>query len=337
MITGSKGGTMKNAIMIGVSILFVMSLFMGYAPPPVEAKTRFITIGTGGKTGLYYLTGGAVARLVNKKVRKYNLRATAESTGGSVYNVDAIIADKLEFGIVQSDRQYQAWKGINTWANKGPQKGLRSICSFHPETVILVAGEDAGIKTLEDIRGKVVNIGNPGSGQRGNANDILKSCGLDKKMDLMVKQFEADEQAKALQNYRIDAFFYTVGHPNASIREATNTKRKVRFVPLEGPCIDSLVAKCQFYTNASIPIKFYPLVKNKETVNTIAVKATFCTNARVPKKIVYAVTKEIFANVKSLKRIHPAFAGLTHKSMLKALSAPIHPGAMQYYKEVGLR
>ena len=118
---------MKNAILIGVSILFVMSLFMGYAASPVEAKTRFITIGTGGKTGLYYLTGGAVARLVNKKVRKYNLRATAESTGGSVYNVDAIIADKLEFGIVQSDRQFQAWKGINTWANKGPQKGLNHL------------------------------------------------------------------------------------------------------------------------------------------------------------------------------------------------------------------
>jgi uncharacterized protein len=326
---------MKKTIIIGVSILFALSLFVGSASAKA-ARTRFVTIGTGGVTGIYYPTGGAIGKIVNKKRKQYGLRVTVESTGGSVFNVNSIMAGDLEFGIVQSDCQYQAWKGLKDWKDSGPQKDLRAICSFHPETVVLMAGNDTGIKSFMDIKGKHVNIGNPGSGQRGNSTDAMKACGIDGEKDLRAEGLVADEQAKALQDGRIDAFFYTVGNPNGSIKEATSGKRKVQFVPIEGSCIDQMVEKCPFYAKAYIPIKFYPMATNKENVNTFAVKATFCTSAKVPDDVVYAITKEVFDNLEDFKKLHPAYGVLTKENMLEALSAPIHPGAIKYYKEVGL-
>ena len=326
---------MKKIFVFGLSIVLVM-VFSFVDVKTCPAKTRFVTIGTGGVTGVYYPTGGAIGKIVNKKRKEYNLRVTVESTGGSVFNVNAVMAGDLEFGIVQSDRQYQAWNGIKDWKDKGPQKDLRAICSFHPESIVLVAGDDTGIKKFMDLRGKHVNIGNPGSGQRGNSTDALTACGIDWKKDMRAEGIKAAESAKMLQDGKIDAFFYTVGHPNGSIKEATSGKRKVHFVPVTGSCIDRLVAKWPYYAKAYIPVKFYPMASNKKDVSTFAVKATFVTSAKVPDDIVYAITKEVFDNLDAFKKLHPAYGVLTRKNMLEALSAPIHPGAMKYYKEVGL-
>jgi len=334
---------MKKALSICLVLMFGVFLFEGCGPSDKdkarapEVKTTYVTIGTGGFTGVYYPTGGAIGKIVNKKRKEHGVRVTVESTSGSVFNVNAVMDGDLEFGIVQSDRQYQAVNGIKDWKDKGPQKKFRAICSFYPESVVLVAGVDAGIESFMDLKGKHVNIGNPGSGQRGNSIDALAACGFDWEKDLKAEDIKAAESAKTLQNGRIDAFFYTVGHPNASIREATSGKRKVRFVPVTGACIDELVDKWPYYTRAIIPVKFYPMVRNKADVDTFAVKATFCTSADVPDNVVYAITKEIFDNLEDFKKLHPAYGVLTQKNMLEALSAPIHPGAMKYYKEVGLK
>jgi hypothetical protein len=327
---------MKKAFVIGVALLFGFALFMGAAPTTVQAKTTFVTIGTGGITGVYYPTGGAIAKMVNKKRKEYGIRATVESTGGSVFNVNAIMSGDLEFGVVQSDRQFQAINGSpdSEWAGK-PQKDLRAVFSIHPESITLVAAVDAGIKDITDLRGKRVNIGNPGSGQRQNSIDALTAVGIDYKKDMKAEGIKAAESAGLLQDGRIDAFFYTVGHPNGSIKEATAGKRKVRFASITG--IDKLLAKYPYYAKAVIPIKFYPTAVNKEDVKTFGVKATFVTSAKVPDNVVYAITKEVFDNFESFKKLHPAYAVLTKKGMLEGLSAPIHPGAMKYYKEVGLK
>jgi TRAP transporter TAXI family solute receptor len=328
---------MKKLLTVAIVLLFGLALFFACAKEEEKPKAiNYVTIGTGGVTGVYYPTGGAIGKIVNKKRKQYNLRVTVESTGGSVFNVNAVMAGDLEFGIVQSDRQYQAVNGIKDWKDKGPQEKLRAICSFHPESIVLVAGDDTGINEFMDLKGKHVNIGNPGSGQRGNSTDALANCGIDWEKDMRAEGLKADESAKFLQDGRIDAFFYTVGHPNGSIKEATSGKRKVHFVPVEGPCIDELVAKWPYYAKAYIPVKFYPMASNKEDVNTFAVKATFVTSADIPDDTVYAITKEIFDNLEDFKKLHPAYGVLTKKNMLEALSAPIHPGAMKYYKEVGL-
>jgi hypothetical protein len=327
---------MKKFFILGFAVLFGLALFAGTTPTASHAKTVFVTIGTGGITGVYYPTGGAIAKIVNKKRKQYGIRATVESTGGSVFNVNAVMAGDLEFGVVQSDRQYQAWNGLAEWKDKGAQKDLRAVFTIHPESITLVAADDADIKTIQDLRGKRVNIGNPGSGQRQNSIDALTAAGLDYEKDIMAEGVVADEAPGLLQDGRIDAYFYTVGHPSGNIKEATAGRRKVRILDVTGPGINSLIAEKPYYAVAKIPMKFYPGALTEEDVTTFGVKATFVTSAEVPDEVVYAITKEVFDNFLDFKKLHPAYEVLTKKNMLEGMSAPIHPGAMKYYKEAGM-
>ena len=318
------------------AMLFVLCLALSLlmAPTASMAKIQFVTIGTGGVTGVYYPTGGAISRMVNKKAKIYNLKVTVESTGGSVFNINAVMNGDLEFGIAQSDRQFQAVNGLKEWEGK-PQKKLRAVFSIHPESVTLIATDASGIKSLADLKGHRVAIGNPGSGQLGNSRDALALAGLDEKKDIKAEYLKAVEAASALQDERIDAYFYTVGHPNGSIKEATAGRIKVHIVPI--PDVQPLIAKYPYYAKAFIPMKFYPNATNKEDkVPTFGVKATLITSADISDDIVYAITKEVFDNLEAFKKLHPAYSVLTKKNMLEGLSAPIHPGAVKYYKEAGL-
>jgi uncharacterized protein len=334
---------MKKALILGVVLMFGFALVIGCGPSgekatseaPAKAKTTFITIGTGGITGVYYPTGGAIAKIVNKKKDVYGIRCTVESTGGSVFNVNAVMAGDLQFGVVQSDRQFQAINGLAEWKDKGKQEDLRAVFSIHPESITLVAAVDADINDIADLKGKRVNIGNPGSGQRQNSIDALEAVGINYEADMNAEGIKASESASLLQDGRIDAFFYTVGHPSGSIKEATAGARKVRFASITG--IDSLLAKYPYYAKAYIPVKLYPGAENTENVDTFGVKATFVTSAKVPDDVVYAVTKEVFDNFDDFKKLHPAYAVLTKEGMLEGLSAPLHPGALKYYKEAGLK
>ncbi|MCP4104906.1 MAG: TAXI family TRAP transporter solute-binding subunit [Desulfobacteraceae bacterium] len=327
---------MKKGLVLSLAVLFGLLVLMGSAPLPAQAKTTFVTIGTGGITGVYYPTGGAIAKIVNKKRKQYGIRCTVESTGGSVFNVNAIMSGDLEFGVVQSDRQYQAVNGLKEWKDKGKQKELRGVFSIHSEPITLVASVDSGIKTIADLKGKRVNIGNPGSGQRQNSIDALEAVGIDYEKDLKAEGVKASEAPGLLQDGRLDAFFYTVGHPNGAIKEATAGATKVRFIPVDGPGIDKLIEKYSHYTKSFIPVKLYPGAENSADVGTFAVKATFVTSSKVPEHVVYAITKEVFDNFDTFKKLHPAYKNVTKRAMLDSLSAPIHVGAMKYYKEVGL-
>lgn len=298
-----------------------------------QQRMRFVTIGTGGLTGVYYPAGGAISRTVNKKQAEYNLKATVESTGGSVFNINAVMSGDLEFGIAQSDRQFQAMKGQSEW-DGNPQDKLRAVCALHPESVTLIAAADAGIDSIADLQGKRVNIGDPGSGNRGNAIDALSNAGLDWESDIQAEQVKAVESAKLLQDGRIDAYFYTVGHPNGSVKEATAGKRKVKIVPITN--VDELIKEFPFYAKSVIPASLYPTAVNEEDVVTYGVKATLVTSADVPEDIVYTITKEVFENLEDFKGLHPSFGVLTKENMLEGNSAPYHAGAMKYFKEAGL-
>jgi len=329
---------MKRLFVITLALVFGVALLAGMGPfeTKAEAKTTFVTIGTGGITGVYYPTGGAIARMVNAKRKEYGIRATVESTGGSVFNINAIMSGDLEFGVAQSDRQYQAVQGIADWKDKGPQKDLRAVFSIHPETVDLIAAVDANINSLADLKGKRVNIGNIGSGYRKNAIDALTANGLDFNKDFHAESLKAAEAPGLIQDGRIDAAFYTVGHPSGYYKEATSGVRKVKFVPIEN--VDGLLAKYPYYAKAvTRVVELYPGAQNDADVPTFGVKATFVTSAKVPDNVVYAIVKEVFDNFEAFKKLHPAYAGLTKQNMLEGLSAPFHPGALKYYKEVGLK
>jgi TRAP transporter TAXI family solute receptor len=300
-----------------------------------EKDTTFVTIGTGGVTGVYYPTGGAISRMVNKKFDTYKIKATVESTSGSVYNINAVLNGDLEFGVAQSDRQYQAYHGLAEWAESGPRTDLRSVFSVHPEAITLVASEESGIRSVDDLRGKRVNLGNPGSGQLQNSKDVLAAAGISE-AEISAEYVKAVEAPGLLQDGRIDAFFYTVGHPAGNIKEATSGRTKVRLVPIAGPGVAALIKDRPYYAEAKIPHEFYENALNKEDILTIGVKATFVTSKHVASDVVYAITKEVFENLDDFRDLHPAYKVLTEIDMLKGLSAPIHPGALRYYRESGL-
>ena len=319
---------MKKLLLILGLLFFVFT-----AESTVFGKT-FVTIGTGGVTGVYYPTGGAISRMVNKK-SDYGIKATVESTGGSVYNINAVLTGELEFGIAQSDRQYQAYNGLAEWSQRGPQKDLRAVFSIYPELISLIVSERSGVKSVTGLKGKSVNVGNPGSGQLQNSKDVLAAYGMS--LDsIHAEQVKAVEAPGLLQDEKIDAFFYTVGHPNGNIKEATSGRIKVRIVPIIGPGIDSLVKKYPYYAKAVIPAKFYPNAVNEDDIESVGVKATFVASKNLDDKIVYAITREVFNNLEAFKKLHPAYAVLTKENMLQGLSAPIHQGALKYYKEAGL-
>ncbi len=320
---------MKRLSIVITIVLFVLTL------EPAAFGKQFVTIGTGGVTGVYYPTGGAISRIINKKSEQYNIKATVESTSGSVYNINAVLSGDLEFGIAQSDRQYQAYNGMAEWSKSGPRKNLRAVFSIHPEAITLIASSRSGIKSVVDLKGKSVNIGNPGSGQRQNSIDVLSAFGLDLKA-VKVQQVKAVEAPGLLQDEKIDAFFYTVGHPNGNIKEATSGRIKVSMIPVAGAGVDLLLNKYPYYAKAVIPARFYPNAITGGDINSIGVKATLITSDQMDEQTVYLLTKEVFENLESFKSLHPAYAVLTKENMLNGLSAPIHKGALKYYREAGM-
>jgi TRAP transporter TAXI family solute receptor len=300
-----------------------------------EQKTHFVTIGTGGVTGLYYPTGGAIARMINKRHDQYKIKMTVESTAGSVYNINAVLSGDLEFGVAQSDRQYQAYHGLAEWSELGEQTELRSIFSIHSESITLIAAQQSGIREVMDLRGRRVNLGNPGSGQLQNSRDVLTAVNLSED-DITAEYVKAVEAPGLLNDERIDAFFYTVGHPNGNIKEATAGRIKVFIVPIRGTGIDAMVERLPYYAPSTISRSFYPQALNAEDIETVGVKATLVASQEVNPKIVYAITREVFENLDDFKQLHPAYQVLTKENMLKGLSAPIHRGALRYYMEAGL-
>lgn len=301
---------------------------------PAAMAEEFITIGTGGVTGVYYPTGGAICRLVNQGRKEHGIRCSVESTGGSIYNIKTIRAGELEFGVAQSDWQHHAYHGTSKFAEDGPFEGLRAVFSVHPEPFTVVARADSGIKSFEDLKGKRVNIGNPGSGQRGTMDVVLEAMGWSLDDFALAAELKAAEQSAALCDNQIDAMIYTVGHPSGSIQEATTACDSV-LVNVTGPAIDKLIAENAYYRKATIPGGMYR--GTDEDVTTFGVGATFVTSADVSEEAVYTVVKAVFDNFDDFRGLHPAFANLDPKEMATAgLSAPLHPGAAKYYKEKGL-
>ena len=299
-----------------------------------SAQQTFIAIGTGGVTGVYYPTGGAICRLVNRGRSEHGIRCGVESTGGSVFNINAIRGGELEFGVAQSDWQYHAFNGTSRFEENGAFEGLRAVFSVHPEPFTVVARADAGISTFDDLKGKRVNLGNPGSGQRATMDVVLEAKGWSAGDFALAAELQAAEQSQALCDNNIDAMIYTVGHPSGSIQEATTACDSV-LVEVSGDAIQGLIDNNSYYRAATIPGGMYR--GNPDDVNTFGVGATFVTSADVPDEVVYEVVKAVFENIDQFKGLHPAFANLDPKEMASdSLSAPLHAGAEKYFKEAGL-
>jgi hypothetical protein len=321
-------------------LIFVASLsFTG-----VAKSAEFFTIGTGGPTGVYFQTGNAICKMLHKSAiakehgRKKGIdkayRCTAPSTGGSNYNIGQIAAGEFQFGVAQSDWQYHAVNGSSKWEGK-QYKGLRAVFSVHNEPFQIWARKKAKIKDFAGLKGKVVNIGNPGSGQRGTMEELMKAKGVDNSFFKSITELTSSEQVKALCDGKIDAFGYSVGFPNGAMEQAATCAAKASPINLTGPEVKALISGADYYAQAVIPKGTY--TGQKKDATTFGVKATVVTSNMVEADLVYLVVKAVFENFDDFKKQHPAFSSLKKEDMIAdGLSAPLHEGAKRYYKEAGL-
>ena len=319
-----------NKIMVTGAIAAVGMLGMSMA---VTAQTKqFVSIGTGGVTGVYYPTGGAICRLVNKTRKETGIRCSAESTGGSIYNINTIRAGELEFGVAQSDWQFHAYNGTSKFKEKGKFEKLRAVFSVHAEPVTVIARDDSKINNISDVKGKRFNIGNPGSGTLGTWEVLEKAMGWQRSDLALASGMKSAETGAAVCDDKIDGYFWLVGHPSALTQESL-ASCATHLVNVTGPAIDKLIADNPYYRKATIPAGMY---NNKDDITTFGVGATFVTSSDVPELVVYTVVKAVFENFDQFRKLHPAFANLKPEEMIKdGLSAPLHDGAVKYYKEKG--
>jgi TRAP transporter TAXI family solute receptor len=297
------------------------------------AQQRFITIGTGGVTGVYYAAGGAICRLVNKDRARHGIRCSVESTGGSVFNVNTLKAGELDLGFTQSDVQFNAARGLAQFRDGGPHGDLRAVFSVHPEPFTVLARKEVNARTLNDLKGKRFNVGNPGSGTRAAMEELMAAIGWKMSDFSLAAELKADEHGPALCDGKIDGFIFGVGHPSANIQDPT-TSCGAKLVSITGPAVDRLIADKPYYAKATIPGGLYP--NNPDAAQTYGVLATVVASSKTTPETVYQVVKAVFDNFDEFKRLHPALANLRPESMIRdGLSAPLHEGAVRYYREKG--
>jgi uncharacterized protein len=329
---------MKNFVILKAALITtIYSAIAGAvffsSPQASFSADKYLTIGTGSVTGVYYPAGGAICRLVNRGRRDHGIRCSVESTGGSVYNLNALRNGEIEIAATQSDWQYHAYNGTGPFKDVGADKNLRSLFSLHSEPFTVIARADSGIVGFDDLQNKRVNIGNPGSGGRATMEAIMAAKGWTKDIFKQAFELRPSEQAQALCDGKIDAMIYASGHPNGAVQEVTSTC-EAKIIPVEGEDIDKLVNSFPFYAHTAIPGGMYN--NNKDDVKTFGVKATFVTSDKVDEEVIYQVIKAIFDNFENFKTLHPVFATLEPKELVKSgNTAPLHKGAEKYYKEKG--
>jgi TRAP transporter TAXI family solute receptor len=333
---------MKNPRFLFLILLSGFLLFTScdteHEKPPDKAPSReprWVEIGTDEATGLSHVTGLSIAKVAGNKLEELGFRIRVKTTDGPVSSLNAVDAGDLDFAVVRSDVLYEATRGFGPWAVQGPQTDLLAVFTVHAESVSLLAAEEAGIETLEDLRGKRVNIGEPGSKERRSAVHVLENAGIDFKKDLRAEQALAGEAPGMLQNGRIDAFFATTEHPNDLIKEAFGGSRKVHFVPIVNTRRNLL--RFPYYIQTRIPVQFYPGAAHQEDVETIGYKVSLVASARVPNDLVSGILGEVFDNIDRLRELHPAYRNLTKEDMTEGMYRMIHRGALYYYMKNGYR
>ena len=321
-----KASRLTSIVIVSMALV----LEIGVARP---VRAEDIAIGTASRSGVYFQVGQAICRLLSTTTTQHGISCQALPTDGSIYNLQQIRAGQLPVGVVQSDWQYHAANGTGVFKSAGPDTDLRALFSVHGESFTVVARRDAGIESFDDLKGKRVNIGNPGSGQRATLEVLMAAKGWDKNVFSLANELSASEQSLALCHDRVQAMVYVVGHPNASVAQAVNLCDAF-IVPVTGPVVDRLLADNPYYARAQVPGGAYK--GNPKPVGTFGVKATVVASTRLSPDTAYLLVKTVFENLDDFKKQHPAFANLEAAGMIKdGLSAPLHDGALRYYREKG--
>jgi uncharacterized protein len=317
----------------GVLMLAMLSGVVAVLSAPVRAEDEvFVSLGTGELNGIYYPIGKAICQIVNRDLRNSGVRCSPETTPGSVYNIGAVRSGELEFAIVQSDVQFAAYNGKGAWMGH-PFRGLRSVVSLYPELVTVIAHANSHIRDLAGLAGRRVNIGSRGSGTRATWDAIEAELSWRNGQRVHPVELRADATTAALCSGAIDANLLIVGHPSPLVT-AQEAACAVNFVAIAGPAIDKLVRDHPYYQRGTIGGAANGIAAE---VPTFGVRATLVTSASVDARVVAVIAKELLIHLAELRALHPALAGLTTSEMTKdGLTAPLHPGAAQVYRELEL-
>ncbi len=313
--------------------VFALSL-VSTLPATSLASEPMTTVATGGINGVYYSTGGAIAKMFNKKRQEFGGWMANQSTKGSIENIDMVSAGDVDFGISQANFLYFAANGEGYFDGE-PKKNLRAVMGLYIEDLTLIAAVDAEINAAIDLKGKRLNIGAVGSSDERTAEVILAEVGLDPVNDLELSYYPTYEASERLQAGDIDAYFYTVGHPNLSVMEATKGKRKVHIVSFDQTFIADLATR-PYLTASKINTEYYDRLEDKAQIPSIGVKAILFTHADMDEDIVFQLVKQVMDNLDLFRQQHPALANLKRMDMSQRLILPLHPGAARYFREVGL-
>jgi len=329
--------TSPGPLTITAAFMFCLAMLPGHQ---AVAESRYMSIGTGGASGVYFAAGNGICRLVHKeaaelrkKTRKRGNRCAAPATGGSVHNINQVVIGNYDFGMAQSDWQFHATRGSSLWDGR-KQSRLRAVFSVHPEPLQIIVAAKSGIKSWDDLKGKRVNIGNAGSGQRGTMSFLMEKSGMKLKSFRKVSELSSTEQSRALCKGEIDAYVYTVGVPNAAVAAVTE-KCGARIIDFNNDLAKALVTpEHPYFSWTTIPKGTYKT--SGADVTTFGVMATVVTSSDVSADVVYQVVRAVMENIEEFRGFDPAFANLNPKDMIKnGLSAPLHEGAVRYYKEKG--
>lgn len=313
---------MKKVFIIFVSLL--MALTVGCS----KSANKNYVFATGGTSGTYYSFGGVIANLWNNNIEGLNI--TAQSTGASAENLRLINRGEAELAFVQNDVMDYAYNGTDMFEGE-ILSNFSAILTLYPEVVQIAATKSSGIRSIADMKGKRVSVGDAGSGTEFNAKQILEAYGLTFN-DIRKSNLSFKESSDGLQNGTLDACFIVAGVPNAALQELS-LSADMTLVPIGNTQIVEIISQYKYYTEVNIPVDTY----NGVDVDTraIAVKATIAVNNNIPEEEVYNMIKTIFDKQSDLSLAHAKGNELNIEEAPKGISIPFHPGAVKYYEELG--
>lgn len=319
----SKGRNRRSLFLVAVMLIVALASIGASAQ-----RTQFVTIGTGGVAGAYYPLGGAMAELINANVP--GVTANAESTGASVANANAIMRGENELVLLQNDIAFYAATGTEMFNTKNTK--LHGIAMLYPETIQIVARTDSGIRTVDDLRGKRVVVGDRGSGTEANARQILAAHGMTYSDLGRVDYLSFAEGASNLQDRNVDAVFNTAGLPTAAISEIAST-HDITILTISADAFAKLREDYPFYTQVTIPGGTYGARGPQQDVTTVAVMAMLAVNADVSADLVYDMTKAIFGGLNRISSAHAQGKNVSLEKALDGMPVTVHPGAQRFFDE----
>lgn len=316
---------------LGLVLVFLFQVL--WMQPAFATEQRFVTIGTGGVTGVYYPIGTATCRLVNTGRAEHGLRCSAESTLGSIANLNQIRGGVFEFGFMQSDWQKHAYRGTSAFEASGPFQQLRRVLSLHSEIATIVVRDESSFETFNDLKGSRVSVGRKGSGSAASWDALSSALGWTKTDLNDLADLHQSELAEALCSGRIDAYFVLIGHP-ARLIEETADQCNIRLLGLDQSISENLNGDGPSYTPQTIASSLYGLSSDTPS---LGVTASLVTTSDMPEDVVETVVRTVYANLERLSELHPALSNLKAEDLVSLdKDVPLHPGALKFFQEQGL-